>query len=455
MEKCYKNLVKNTILIFWIATLFFSCLNKKSSPISTNNLKIIKNKYSSQVINYFYETAFHQEDKIEKENNIVKWIVNPKIVILGSPSINEKLFVKNAILTLNKLNIPIKYSLDTALKNGDINIYFGSSKYLKSVINTDKSKENIFNSSQSFGICQIESNNGIIEKIKIGILSSALQNGIDNQEKIILEEIIQSIGIIGDSYTYPRSLFFQNFNTEKYLTQIDREVLSLLYDPIIPVNYSRIDFENDFADIIFSINANEKIRKFIISNHIAKGVLDGIELCFIKGVFYKRPKENYVYLNGDYSVKDSIQVQNTITSLNNISKNINMSLKSFPLSKPDVGIFLTFKKVDSQDNSISITDNMHRGFATMFPKRVVNDITISFMEKKANQAKKEKSIVDVLYGCLGPVPKANGFSDLYNQKGNQIQLNKPYIDILKTIYSDEFIDGYTIEEFEKLRKSFK
>lgn len=426
-------------IILWIVLLNKNCINK--SNINTKDLDNLKKRYSPQSINYFYETAFHQDGHTSKENNITKWTHNPTVAIHGNPSAKEINYVKKAISILNKLNLSVKYRIIDTLKDGDINVYFGERQYLNK----------IFDTKQALGICEVESNYGKIAKIKIAILSTNSKNYMSSEQSIVIEEIIQSVGIPGDSYRYPNSLFFQNYNPEKRLLKIDEEVLRFLYDSLVPVNYSRVDFENDFAEILHSVNTNQKINQFIYKNNINKVTLDHIEDCFISGILYKHPKEISIYLQGDYSIEDSIQIQNTIYALNKVSNNIKMQLKVLPKYVPDVGIFLTFKKVTNQEGSIIVTNKIQRGLETMFPKRIRNDITISFIDKKDNVIKMQKAIVETLISCLGLPIKGDAFA----QKGNQIVLKQPYSDIIKTIYSDEFIDGYTIEEFKKLRTSLK
>lgn len=56
---------------------------------------------------------------------------------------------------------------------------------------------------------------------------------IDRETKnsVILEEIIQCMGIFNDSYTYPDSLFYQGFNTPQWPTDMDWLMVQLLYRP--------------------------------------------------------------------------------------------------------------------------------------------------------------------------------------------------------------------------------
>ena len=61
---------------------------------------------------------------------------------------------------------------------------------------------------------------------EVGICSD-----IDRETKnsVILEEIVQCMGIFNDSYTYPDSLFYQGFNTPQWPTDMDWLMVQLLY----------------------------------------------------------------------------------------------------------------------------------------------------------------------------------------------------------------------------------
>jgi len=46
---------------------------------------------------------------------------------------------------------------------------------------------------------------------------------------LIREELTQSLGLMKDSYDYPRSIFFQRFTATTEFTDLDRNLISILY----------------------------------------------------------------------------------------------------------------------------------------------------------------------------------------------------------------------------------
>jgi hypothetical protein len=97
-----------------ILAILTSCHPKDGSSISSENLKYLKDKYSAETLNYFYETVFHEDFSKKKRDIVIKWSSNPRIAILGDSGEEEMGYVNKAISEINNLNLPIKCSL-TAL----------------------------------------------------------------------------------------------------------------------------------------------------------------------------------------------------------------------------------------------------------------------------------------------------------------------------------------------------
>ncbi len=87
----------------------------------------------------------------------------------------------------------------------------------------------------------------------------------------------------------------------------------------------------------------------------------------------------------------------------------------------------------------------------MFTKQIKNKIKICFKNKLDSKLIKEKHIIKNLYTTL--VGGDINISTLYYEKDHIIHINKEYIERLKLVYEHDFVDGYTISEFENLIKS--
>jgi hypothetical protein len=419
-----------------IVFILLSC--NSENRITKKQIENIKKEYTKEVINYFYETVFHVDGNTQKENNIKRWNEDIYIIILGKPSAEELRLTNEVISKINNLKLPIKIQKTKNIVGANIKIYFGSDKFIQDTV--FKKKDN------ALGKVEIESWFGKITSATIGIINKSKDGYPKQIRSMILEELVQSLGIIGDSYSYPNSLFYEGTNFNKKITALDKELLLLLYD--LPINYSRTCFEEDFKDELYS---KKNIEKYIKKNKISKKSLVNVKKCFIDGVLVKWAKNTSVYINGDYSKNDSLNIIKGINAINKISPNIQLELKpNTNITIPNRGIFFIFKQNDSQDPTIISTNSVFIGTVSMFSKQIQNEIKICYKNKFDSELKKEKCIIKNLYISL--VGGDIDISTLYYEKDNIIHFDKEYIERLKLVYENDFVDGYTISEFEDLIK---
>lgn len=67
---------------------------------------------------------------------------------------------------------------------------------------------------------------GVIYDAEIGIVNELSRT---NKNHVILEEIVQSLGLQNDSYSYPDSLFYQGYNEPQSPTDLDWLLVRFLY----------------------------------------------------------------------------------------------------------------------------------------------------------------------------------------------------------------------------------
>lgn len=422
------------ITLVFSLTFMFSC---------TENKNELKRMYSKEVINYFYETVYYDDDSDQKNDILARWIISPKVIIIGFPSKHQIQITNSVIKEINNLDLPIKYNLTKDESEANIKIYFDKNNKYKSLFYPKNST--IVNNN---GTAKIESIDGVIENAAVYI--SEEKNRSSAFEKVLLfEEILQTLGLNSDSYTYPNSLFYQVTTTNKYFTSIDKCIFKLLYEPLIPVGYQRKEFEKDFGDVLYSINNSEKIKNHIKKNKISIDILNIIsKTCFsINHIFYKHPGNVDVYLEGDYEPSDSIQVLKSIEALNEI-KNIKLKFCTHSNSKTDSGIFLSINKNKELNKAATATTTTHIGSGTMFLNRYRDDVEILYSENSTSKNRKKELIIESLYRCLGP--NINDMSDLYTENNNKMYLNNKYKLVLSTIYSNEFPNSYRLETFQNL-----
>lgn len=449
----YKKIQLVFLAVCVLSPLLSGCLKTNDDQISAENLARLKSRYGSEAINYFYETVFHEDFSKTKLDNISKWNSNPKIVLVGNPSSVEIGYVKKAILEVNKLNLPIKCTFGKATDSSSINIFFGNGNQVGAYLKLgNREEDRIDDVGGHTGIAHSVSYDGEISKANIGICYAKNDTAQSVREKIVLEEIIQSLGVVGDSYTYPGSLFFEKENPDKSFTALDRQVLAMLYDPAIPINYSRKAFEDSFSDILYSKKSSEKIKN-LLANYSDDSYKDAdIENCFMEGALLKHSKEIDVYLFGQVQKEDSATVTSAIVSINKLTPNLNLKLKKPKALEPDYGILLTLSEIGSQKESIRVTNQVVKGTNCMFKKIVKNKVLLSHNATERSKKIKQQSLVDVLYLSLIQVGNnQRGAAKLFNFKNGNVEFDRRYATLLKIIYSNEFVDGLKISDFRESR----
>ena len=73
--------------------MFFFLLSCKETRLFTDDINYIKQKYSAEAINYFYETAFYQ-DFAGINENLLKWNRDIKLFIEGGLWEQDSVFVE-------------------------------------------------------------------------------------------------------------------------------------------------------------------------------------------------------------------------------------------------------------------------------------------------------------------------------------------------------------------------
>lgn len=414
------------------------CQVISENVISGKNVDIISKKYSKEAFNYFYEVCFF--DEIErKEVHLAKWENDIKYFVTGNPSKHDIEIVIKVIDKLNTLKLPIRFHLVENKDSSNVSLHFGDIESLKSL--------GLISGAQ--GTASRSSVNGVIYSGKILISNNVIDN--IERESVILEEMIQIVGSIADSFSHPRSIFYEGHKVSIELLPIDIEVIQLLYDSLIPVNYCIKDYEKDFSEVIDYYKTSEKLLRIFTKEGIKKSTLENIrKACYLEGSFYKHPKQIPVYLSG-FDHADSVFVLKSIEFFNGLSDNIDLKFGGQFKEIPLTGITIQLSVNDSQDYPTETRINNVKG-EVFKPKRIESIATISY--RSSVELKKKRSVIlKAIYKSLGPT-EMHFEDDWFTNDGEKVLINQKYADIIRIIYSDEFVDGYPLKEFEELIESF-
>lgn len=176
---------------------------------------------AEEIISYFHETVMHSEYYEGDEPELLrKWEIPILLSVEGETTQEDEDLILSLFSALNE--IPGYPGIRFAESSEEANLivrFLPGDEYVKYALerigdeNTDGYATGWYS-----GFAYFEG--------EVGICSD-----IDRETKnsVILEEIVQCMGIFNDSYTYPDSLFYQGFNTPQWPTDMDWLMVQLLY----------------------------------------------------------------------------------------------------------------------------------------------------------------------------------------------------------------------------------
>jgi len=409
-----------------------NCNSEKESKLTQVDIEKIKKEFTYEEMNYFYEVAFYEERFNEPTDKVIKWDEDIRIYCSGNYDSLDFFFVKEAIKEINSLKIPPNLSLVKEKWEANIEIIFSQKEELGKLFNFSKNR--LIN-----GIGELYSKeSGEINKAIIGI-----NNSFEGKKSVILEEITQSLGIIGDSHSMRTSLYYQrgssNINT---LPKVDKKLIELLYHPSIPIGLSRIEYEKKFSSLIRPINANNKILQYLKKENASLEVLSMIkQTCFINDKLYKFSKDIPVYSIGQFSTKDTIFLKKSIQKINNLSQDFSIYYSGINSNKTQDGIFIDYTRTDLPLDSLSRLISTSLG-KSLYTKRLNAVINLEFRD--SIPVKKYPKVFNAIFDSLGPLYAKTTIAD---ETG---EVKENYAQLIDLIYNDIFPDGYALKDFEKV-----
>jgi hypothetical protein len=317
------------LLVFFI----FGC-NSVDTKITTKQIDNIKKKFTKQEITYFYETVFFtdpqfkESKKFIENTKIYKWNKDVYIRAFGDLSKENLEKLQETVKYLNTLKLPIKIYI-TEKENYNVDIYFGNEQYIT------KNYKGYLPKSVVGIAMQFSKSDYFLDKGTIAINTKSSYDYVFYKSNVILEELTQTLGIPGDSYSYPNSTFYQgekNYKYSKILSPVDVKILQLLYSKDIVAGLDKKEYLEAFADIIPSEmkledKDYEAFDNFIKHNKFSTHAVNlfyntafSDANSFIKEPHIQKWNTNInCYIHKDINKKDSLLV---LSSLNYLSKNI-------------------------------------------------------------------------------------------------------------------------------------
>jgi len=226
---------------FYKLILLFSILScSKDEDISLN-----LNEYDLEVISYFKDIALGFEFGSASEVTR-KWCSELKIFIGSNVSteLSEELNkIVNEIENLTTDNLSIQIVNDSSLSN--YYIYFGSGEKYASIF---PSQENYINS--NWGLFSVWWTNNCIDRGHMYVDIFRANN--TEQKHLLREEFTQSLGLAKDSNRYPFSIFQSSWTRTLTYTDLDKDLIRLLYHPKMKTGLDVIGVDNKLREILLS-----------------------------------------------------------------------------------------------------------------------------------------------------------------------------------------------------------
>lgn len=229
------------IIIALAALLFFTVLVKEKLPsnVADDSFSPKTVSVNKEVFDYFTEIALGHELGEEKKpgyRNLTKW-AKPKVSIKLNDPLNETLetCLNSVISDFNKISNTTQLSIDS---ENDIDFY------LRPVEEFPKILPEYVPGNDGFFWINVNDDNSISSSIVL-INSNDPSRDLERCH-LIREELTQSMGLAQDSYKYQDSIFYAPWSITQTYSEIDKELIKLLYSSGLRSNMSPSELEQYF-----------------------------------------------------------------------------------------------------------------------------------------------------------------------------------------------------------------
>ena len=233
-------------LCFVFVFLFFSCSNS-SEDIKQDDVDLSElSEYETEILDYFTEIAlgfeFSNSSKITR-----RWNTDLKVYLSGDDNPSLKAELDSIITELNNLittNMSI-YLVDEQV-NSNFHIFLGSASDYVSIY---PNSADLVESNWGLFFVNWDSSNYFYT----GHMYVDTERADSTAQKHLLrEEFTQSLGLANDSYKYSDSIFQQNWTLTTYYSDIDKELIRLLYHPNMKAGLNKAQTQEKLKEIILN-----------------------------------------------------------------------------------------------------------------------------------------------------------------------------------------------------------
>ena len=466
-------------LLFFLLLLFFvhacnllSVDSPNALPVTSDDISSLNKKYSAEDINFFYETALHRDGVEDTPDQFIsKWYQDVYLQVSGNILPGDKNMVDSVVAQLNKLQLPIHIYRTDKPAYANMYVRFGTPTQLGI-----KQESGYFH-----GRADTDSRKGVIYQANIYIVNHDLSWMTEEERAVqragtILEEISQALGIVGDSYAYPFSLFYEYYHDQTNLSDLDKRMLQLLYDPRMPAGYQRRQFEEDFSEVLCTVgdkpgffrsecfyqSAEQYFLNYINTHNVSKATVERIlqyglvpQDTLERTARYLLPIP--VVLHGDVTIQHIAAVREIIEIFNRTGRTLYLYLwkKEDLLGLSKINIQINFSKQSKQSNqptTVLCKTRLKAGLMSSSFCRVGATIDVTYQEGKGLSKKITLALGQALYNSV-VTDKIE--EEIFSQKGNTLALKPAYAELLRTYYAPELINAMKKVHLENILEQMR
>ncbi|HHY75028.1 MAG TPA: DUF2927 domain-containing protein [Bacillus bacterium] len=197
-------------------------LNPKNKEYPTLLKKYDVQTFTEEEINYFIEIATGSST-----NKLKRWDDKMRITVLGDPTVADLATIKSTANEINQLINEDKISVVAQNENPNVELYFirlNDFEYRFSEANDE-----------DYGQLYVWNQEGLAKNYFKNELNKAViliaENELNQTERdyFIRKKITQSLGLLHESWKYENSIFYQNDDKPKTLTDLDKQLIKILY----------------------------------------------------------------------------------------------------------------------------------------------------------------------------------------------------------------------------------
>jgi len=178
-------------------------------------------EFSSEAKEYFNKVAYGSE--FDNENtSLKKWNRDVRIYVVGDKRDYLMSELEDIVGELNGLISTINITIVSNESDANLIILFGSAQDYN-----EFDSESVGYTDGNYGLFIAYGSDELTYATMYVDVERTSTN--DGQKHLLREELTQSLGLCNDSYDYPESIFYQGWTETTEYSDIDKEVIQMMY----------------------------------------------------------------------------------------------------------------------------------------------------------------------------------------------------------------------------------